>query len=300
MNGDVSGIVVINKPENIHTGTIVKKVKKRFKVKVGHTGVIDYIGSGVVILLINRATKISDLLLNADKEYIFTGILGKRTDTMDITGNILEEKTIDSTITKDKILFVVQKFVGNVKLPVPPYSNKKLHGLPLYKLAIENKSIPPMSSTVTIYNIVPFEIKIPYFTFKIRCSKGTYIRSLVDSIGKELGTGATMYSLKRLSVGKFNLNQAIKFEDLMQMDFYTFKDSVIPLNIGLEFLPQIEISNEYISHFCRGNKIPLVSFNSSIFDGLVRVTFLNELLGLGKIYSYDKRLYIQPVKVLIK
>ncbi|MFN7181923.1 MAG: tRNA pseudouridine(55) synthase TruB [Planctomycetota bacterium] len=296
----ISGLIVVNKPERIHTGTIVEKIKKRFRLKVGHTGVLDYIGSGVILLLINKATKICDFLINCDKEYIFTGLLGKRTDTMDITGVVLEEKVCDSSITVDRIVSISQEFTGKILLPVPLYSNKKLNGVPLYKLKKKNQNIPQLFTQVVIYNLSPVEINIPYFTFRVKCSKGTYIRSLIDVIGQKLGVGATMYAIKRIAVGNFSIEQAIEFDKLLAMDFDTFRDNIIPLHKALEFLPEIEISRDYIFSFCNGNEVPVITPVSSISCETVRVTFMNELLGVGKLLSYAKKLYVRPVKVLTK
>ncbi len=309
MNEQVNGVIVVDKPENIYTGDIVEKVKRRFRVKVGHCGVIDYIGSGIVVLLVNGATKISDFLLNADKEYIATVLLGKKTDTMDITGNVLEENNY-SSITKEKIIEVASQFVGEINLLIPMFSNKKINGVPLHKLARQSPmfkiNIPKIFSTVKIYSLELIKFELPYFTFKVKCSKGTYIRSLIDTIGNRLGIGATMYSLRRTAVGNFTLDKAVKLHDIMDMDIETFKKFVISPNEALTFLPEIEIRNEYVSVFIGGGYVP-IKYEWFKVQGLkfqvqdyVRVTFMGELLGVGKIYTIGGKFFVKSRCVLVK
>lgn len=296
---EVHGIVLVDKPENVYTGDVVGNIKKRFRVKVGHSGVIDYIGSGLIILLVNNATKISDFLLNTDKEYIATGLLGRKTDTMDISGNILEEKDY-SAITEGRILEVISQFIGDVILPTPIFSNKKLNGMRLHKLARQRESlrleeIPEIFSRVKIYSMELVGFSLPYFTIKGRCSKGTYIRSLINSIGERLGSGATMYSLRRMAVGNFTIDKAVKLNEIMKMDFDSFRKCVISINEALGFLSEIEIKDNYIPIFIRGGGVPAVA-QQVLPQDYVRVTFMGELLGIGRIYYMGDRVFVKMYK----
>lgn len=298
MENQIKGAVVVDKPANLYTGDIVEKVKRRFKVKVGHTGVIDFVGSGVVVLLINNATRISYFLLNADKEYIATGLLGKRTDTMDITGTVLEEKDY-TTVTQEKIEKVLSCFTGEINLPVPIFSNKKWKGMRLYKLAREGKQskveeVPGFFSRVKIYTLELVNFDLPYFTIKVRCSKGTYIRSLIDCIGKSLEVGALMYSLRRVAVGHLTIDKAITFEKIMAMDFNGFKQCIIPINEVLKFLPEVEIKSNYLPLFLNGVTVPIGT--GEFKSDYIKVTFMGELVGIGLLYNKGVKWFVRMYK----
>jgi tRNA pseudouridine55 synthase len=293
------GVLIVNKPKKILCTKIVEKVRKRFKVKVGHTGVIDYIGSGVLILLIEVATKTSNLFMNLDKEYEFTAILGKKTDTMDITGNVILEKDV-SDIEESKLIKVANEFVGKLRLKVPPFSNKKYSGEELYKLARQNREVPQLYTQVEIYELTPIKINMPYFTFRVKCSKGTYIRSLVDEIGERIGCGATVVELERIAVGNFRIEEAIEFNKLLEIDESEFWNLVISLNDALYFLPEIEIKPDNIFLFKNGGTLFLNHRYSNLQEGLVKVTLMDELIGIGKVLLINGRAYLKPERVLIK
>lgn len=228
---DQIGFLLINKPKNISSFDCIKHIRKILKVtkkniKIGHTGTLDNFATGLLIIAIGRdSTKTISQLSTQDKEYIATGKIGELTDTLDLTGNISEKKDINIShikISKEKIIKVLNDFTKNYIQTPPIYSALKFNGKNLYKLArkkiIPNEDLEKIISTktkaVSIHEISLIDYKYPFFKIKINASKGTYIRSLINDIGKKLGSYATCYELTRTKIGNISLDQTINLDDL--------------------------------------------------------------------------------------
>lgn len=208
--------VVINfkKPKHISSQTAVTKVKHLFGAqKAGHAGTLDPIATGVLIICLNEATKITRFLSDLDKEYIFRLKLGERTNTYDSTGNIIEQIPCP-VFSEIDILGVLKNFIGRIKQTPPMFSAIKKNGKPLYKLARMGVNIKRPERTVNIYSLELVHLNLPHLDLKVLCSKGTYIRTLCNDIGQALGVGAHMVSLERTSIGCFRIEHAASFEDL--------------------------------------------------------------------------------------
>lgn len=207
-----NGIIIINKPTGYTSRDIVNIISKKLKTKkVGHTGTLDPLASGVLVITINRYTKLGNILTSLDKEYIAEIKLGLKTDTLDITGNILEQKEFN--ITKDQIEEVFKSFIGKYEMEVPIYSAIKVNGKKLYEYARNNEKVELPIKTVEIKELELIEFKDDIIRFKTKVEKGTYIRSLIRDICKELKTIGTMNSLIRTKQGHFLLEQAQGLED---------------------------------------------------------------------------------------
>lgn len=234
----MNGILIVNKPKNYTSRDIVNIISKKLNTtKVGHTGTLDPIAEGVLVVPIGRALKISELLTSEKKEYIAKVILGYETDMLDITGK--EIKRNIPNVDKDKLIEVLNSFIGKYNQEVPMYSAVKVNGRKLYEYARSNIQITPPSKIVEIYSISLLEGPIykdntVEFTMKCEVSKGTYIRSLIRDIAYKLSTYGTMKELIRTKQGSFLLENAFTLEDIQ-------KDKYKLLSIK-EALPNIKIT----------------------------------------------------------
>ena len=234
----MNGVLVVNKPKGYTSRDIVNVISKKFNTKkVGHTGTLDPIAEGLLVVPIGRALKISELLTSGKKEYIAKVILGYETDMLDITGK--EIKRNIPKVDKDKLIEVLNSFIGKYNQEVPMYSAVKVNGRKLYEYARSNIKITPPSKIVEIYSISLlngpiYKEDIIEFTMKCEVSKGTYIRSLIRDIAYKLSTYGTMKELIRTKQGPFLLEDAFTLEDIQ-------KDNYKLLTIK-EALPNIKIT----------------------------------------------------------
>ena len=234
----MNGILIVNKPKGYTSRDIVNIISKKLNTKkVGHTGTLDPIAEGLLVVPIGRALKISELLTSEKKEYIAKVILGYETDMLDITGK--EIKRNIPNVDKDKLIEVLNSFIGKYNQEVPMYSAVKINGRKLYEYARSNIQITPPSKIVEIYSISLLEGPIykdntVEFTMKCEVSKGTYIRSLIRDIAYKLSTYGTMKELIRTKQGSFLLEDAFTLEDIQ-------KDNYKLLSIK-EALPNIKIT----------------------------------------------------------
>ncbi len=210
---DLNGLIIINKPTNMTSRDVVNILCKKLQTKsIGHIGTLDPIATGVLVCLIGKYTKLTNILMNHDKEYIASFKLGLLTDTLDITGKILKEDSYN--INKEKVERVLNSFIGSYNQEVPIYSAVKINGKKLYEYARQNEQIDLPKREVIIYSLDLLSIEDGIITIKTKVSKGTYIRSLIRDIGIKLETNATMTSLKRTKLGNFNLEDAYSLEDI--------------------------------------------------------------------------------------
>ena len=239
----MNGILVVNKDLGYTSRDVVNIVSKQLNTKkIGHTGTLDPMASGVLVLCIGNALKLCELLTNHDKEYIAGVTLGIETDTLDIEGNVISTKTVD--IEKEIISNVVNSFKGSYMQEVPKYSAVKVNGKKLYEYARNNIEVKLPSKIVNISNIEIID-DIVYeegkINFKIRTtvSKGTYIRSLVRDIGRKMDSPAVMSSLVRTRLGEFYLNNAYSIEDIKNNHF-----KIIPIEEVLFDMKRVNVDDD--------------------------------------------------------
>lgn len=202
----MNGYLLINKSKGPTSHDIVYQVRKITQTKkVGHTGTLDPMATGLLVICVGNATKAADYITNGNKAYLATMQLGLVSDTLDITGNV--QKLPEKEIPQETIRKVIQSFIGE-QLQLPPmYSAKKIGGQKLYELARKGNDVERKPAKITIYNIDILSIEKNTIQFYVECSKGTYIRSLIDDIGKKLQYGAVMTELKRVKSGQFSIDQ---------------------------------------------------------------------------------------------
>ena len=215
---NINGALIINKETNMTSRDVVNLLCKKLNTKtIGHIGTLDPLATGVLVCLIGKYTRLTNILINHDKEYIASFKLGMLTDTLDITGKVLKEEKYN--VDKDKLINILNSFKGNLLQEVPLYSAIKVNGKKLYEYARNNEKVVLPKREITIYDINLINIENDIVTIKTKVSKGTYIRSLIRDIGIKLGTYATMTALKRTKLGNFNIENAYSLEDIENGNF---------------------------------------------------------------------------------
>ena len=281
----MDGIIIINKPKNYTSHDVVAKIRKILNIKkVGHTGTLDPNATGVLPLLIGKGTLLSQYLVEHDKIYKATILLGKRTDTLDGEGKIIEEKPITKEALKEEnVIQILESFKGKQKQVPPIYSAIKINGKKLYEYARKGQKVEVKPRNIEIYDIKLKEIEKNTITFIVHVSKGTYIRSLCDDISKKLGTVGYMKELERQKVGKFNLEKAITIEEL-ENNKESIKDQIITIEQFFKEKEEIILENEKLKLFLNG-----VQLSYDLVNGIYRIYDISEkFIGTGEIK--DKKL----------
>jgi tRNA pseudouridine55 synthase len=240
----MDGVIVIDKPAGKTSHDVVSEVKKILGVKkAGHTGTLDPMVTGVLPVCLNEATKLAGLLTGANKEYLATMLLGVKTDTLDVEGKIISQS--DNFVSTEEIRAVMFQMIGEIKQIPPAYSAVKYCGKPLYKYARSGVILDMEPRDVTIYSIVIEDISFPRVTFRVVCSKGTYIRTLCSDIGDMLGVGACLYSLRRLKSGIFLEEMAVCLSDYVSNDHKNkLSEKILPMTELLPLLCSIELEDD--------------------------------------------------------
>ena len=261
----MNGVLLIDKPKGITSRDVVNNVIKKLSTKkVGHTGTLDPLATGVLIVCVGKATKLVKYLTSKEKEYIATVELGTKTDTLDNTGNILEEKV--SIIDKDKIIKVLDSFKGKYEQEVPIYSAVKVNGKKLYEYARNNEKVDLPKREIEVKSIelvseVEYTNNKTIFKFRCTVSKGTYIRSLINDIATRLDTIGTMTDLRRTKQGNFSIDNCINIDDIDS-------NKLISITNILE-CKHIELTNDIEKKVLNGAKI------KNIYD-TDKVLFVNK------------------------
>ena len=228
----MDGILLIDKEPNFTSFDVCNITRKVFQTKkVGHSGTLDPFATGLLVITIGKATKINQFLENLDKEYIATLMLGKTTSTLDTEGEIIQEEEINE-FSKDELLNAFDSLIGDIEQVPPMFSALKVNGKRLYEYAREGKEVERKVRNIKIYSLELIEYNHPYISFKVKCSKGTYVRTLGQQIAEKLNTIGYLTSLRRVSVGRFNVANANTITELKE-------------NTNLRLLPSLEGLKHY-------------------------------------------------------
>ena len=223
-----AGLLNISKPGGITSFRVVKLVKHILKVKkVGHCGTLDPLAEGVLLVLFGKATKQQDSLMHQDKIYTATILLGRVTDSGDITGKTLSESQVPADAA-GRLPGILAKFTGKIMQVPPMFSALKYGGKKLYELARQGITVERQPRAITIYSIELLSFQSPRLNVRVHCSSGTYIRTLAEDIGAELGCGGTIEKLTRDSVGKYTLGTALNYEEVRQLSTDALLERAIP------------------------------------------------------------------------
>lgn len=274
----MNGIIVINKHKGCTSHDIVYKVKKICNEKVGHTGTLDPMATGVLPLLIGKGTLCSKYLINHDKIYRATIQLGIETDTLDAEGTIVNTKEVSGEMLNEEyIINILDTFLGKQEQVPPMYSAIKINGKKLYQYAREGKSIEVQPRNIEIYNIKLLEVnkENKQIKFEVHCSKGTYIRSLCSDISKKLGTIGHMIELQRVQVGEFNISNSITLEQI-QNNPNELEKYLITIEDIFKDKVNINLDNKKLQLFLNG-----VQLNFNKEEGVYKIYNANKFIGIG-------------------
>ncbi len=267
------GFLVVDKPKGITSHDVVKEVRKLVKDKVGHCGTLDPLATGVLILSVGKATRLSEYLLKQDKCYLVKGVFGYDSDTYDTDGNI--KKVECKKISKEELEATLPKFKGKIKQVPPPFSAVRVKGKRAYELARKGEKVELPEREVEIYKIELIDYNFPEFVINVCCSSGTYIRSLVHDIGKRLGCSAIVSELRRTKIGEITVNKAIKLNQLNKENIAKHllnPEKILPL-------PTLSLTEELsLKRFKNGAPLKVKEK-----DGLYSVLFNEKFIGVGKV-----------------
>lgn len=274
----MNGILLIDKPKEYTSHDVVAIVKKISKEKVGHTGTLDPNATGVLPLLVGKATQISKYLMNHDKTYIATLKLGIKTDTADGEGNIIEEHDISKfSIRKENVQKALKSMIGKQEQVPPMYSAIKVNGKKLYEYAREGKQVELKARKIEIYDtkLLEYKPQEAEVVFEIACSKGTYIRTVCEDIAEKLNTVGYMKELRRIKVGDFAIGNTIEI-DTLKNEPEKLEISIISIEMFFKEKEELELSNKELQLFLNGVKLA-----KSNEDNLYRIYNNNQFIGLG-------------------
>lgn len=291
---DIHGIVLLDKPTGRSSNHALQDVKRLFSAKkAGHTGSLDPFATGMLPLCFGEATKTAGFMLDSDKAYVARARLGTATSTGDIEGDVIQEEQVPALDNAD-IKAVMDGFKGEIEQVPPMYSALKHEGQPLYKLAREGKEVERKARTVTIHNIELVSWEPPLLTFRVECSKGTYIRTLAEDLAGALGSCAHLEALRRLTVAPFDTADMVTMEQLSAAkDKDGLSELLLPLDAGLNEWPKLEITPGQAMRFSNGNPVIVDSKESQ----LVRVyDDEGKILGIAETHpdgqAHPKRLFL--------
>ncbi len=224
------GLLLVDKPTEWTSHDVVAKIRNHFKFsKVGHGGTLDPLATGLLVLLIGKGTKLSDRIMGGDKIYEGTIQLGVTTHSQDRDGEVLEEKDA-SAITREQVEAAIQNYLGDIEQIPPMVSAIKKDGVPLYKLARKGKEIEREPRKIHIYSFEVTGFDNPFVQFRVKSTKGTYVRTLAHDIGNDLGVGANLYNLRRTGSGPLNLEKAHTMEEVLACDRESIGEKMVLLS----------------------------------------------------------------------
>lgn len=246
-NNNINGVILVNKPKGLTSRDVVNEVQKNLNTKAGHTGTLDPLARGVLVVCLGKATKLTEMLTSTQKEYIAEVKLGYETDTLDVEGKTIEEKEIN--LTKDDLKKTLEKFTKTYNQEVPKYSAVKIKGKKLYEYARSGEEVTLPKKKVTIYDLSLLDYENGTIRFYTKVSKGTYIRSLIRDICHELNNLGTMSNLARISQGKYQIKDAFTLEDIEKGNY-----KIIPIKDVVD-IPVVKVKKEIKQKIINGQKL---------------------------------------------
>ena len=286
---NLNGILLLDKPLMLSSNHAIQKIKKQFNIrKVGHTGTLDPLATGLLPVCMGQATRISQFLINSDKTYRALIMLGTRTSTGDKEGEIIETCSSDVSTNTAYIDKVLKSFIGEQKQIPPMYSALKHNGERLYKLAQKGLNVSRKARSINIYSIDLISINDDYLEVIIECSKGTYIRTLAEDIAKKLGTVGHIDQLRRLNIKCFHDQSMFSFNQIMKAK--SINQFLLPIDLPLKHLAKKDFSESESSMFINGLSIQTNQRSNNESDYIRIYNHESVFLGLG-LFSNG---YIKP------
>ena len=291
---DIDGVFLLDKPQGMSSNDIMQKVKRVFQAnKAGHTGALDPLATGMLPICLGEATKFSQFLLDADKRYVVTAKLGERTDTSDAEGQVVETRPVNVEISQ--ILTALEQFRGDI-LQVPTmFSALKHNGKPLYEYARAGITVEREARPITIFELNFIEYQAPFLTLEVHCSKGTYIRTLVDDLGEVLGCGAHVTVLRRTAVADYPAEKMMTWDALQALAEQGDLDQhLLPIDTAVSKLPALKLNAEQSKGIGFGQRVKFA--NEAKLRGQVRL-FSDKNIFLG-VALIDDNNVIRPQRLI--
>lgn len=294
---DIHGVFLLDKPQGMSSNDIMQKVKRVFAAnKAGHTGALDPLATGMLPICLGEATKFSQFLLDADKRYVVTAKLGERTDTSDAEGKVVETREVKAT--EAQILQALDAFRGDI-LQVPTmFSALKHQGKPLYEYARQGITVEREARPITIFELKFIAYQAPFLTLEVHCSKGTYIRTLVDDLGEALGCGAHVTMLRRIAVADYPAEKMLTWDALQELaqaeDLALLDARLLPVDTAVAKLPALLLNEEQTKAIGFGQRVKFA--NEEKLQGQVRLfSFEHKFLGVAQV---DENNIIRPQRLV--
>jgi tRNA pseudouridine55 synthase len=278
MKNAISGVLVVDKPVGLTSHDVVQVIRKGTNIRrAGHTGTLDPRASGVLVILIGPAVRLSEYVSASDKRYQAVLRLGASTDTYDADGQVTRSRPVEN-ITEEQFENELQKFVGEIEQVPPPYSAVKVKGRKAYEMAREGEEVDLAPRKIKVYSLELLEWAPPEAVIDVYCSSGTYVRSLAHDLGEALGCGAHLVGLRRTKSGRFTLRDAVPLRKLKDaFDEGSWYQFLIPAAEALSDWPSIELSEEQVDALRHGHRIPAEAGSPSLARG---ISEMGELVAL--------------------
>lgn len=300
---DLCGVLVVDKPAGLTSFDVIRRLRRAAGIrKIGHTGTLDPMATGVLPLCLGSATRLVPFLQCGPKEYLGHILLGLTTETDDLTGRVTSKKTTHK-LKIEEVLVAVQEFRGPIEQVAPAYSAVKFNGQPAYRLARHGEKVPPRGRSVVVHQLEVIQVDLPQVTIKAVVSPGTYLRSLAADIGRRLGTGACLAGLRRLATGPFNLSQAWSLNEVLETAMAgQLAERLLSLDQAVSYLPGVRVGASVMAMVLKGQTLPVDSLEGQLGQsGLVRIESDDgRLLAVYEFQSNSQtaRGCLKPVRVL--
>ncbi len=294
----MTGIILLDKPNNMTSFSAVNRVRRLLSVKkAGHTGTLDPMATGVLPIALSSCTRFIDFLPVHDKAYVAEARLGVTTDTLDSTGTVLSENEV--SVTQEALEKVIKNYIGTIKQIPPMYSAISKDGKRLYELARQGIEIEREAREINIYSLSLTFFENDRFGISVECSAGTYIRSLIDDIGRELGCGAVMTALRRTAANGFSIENCVTLEELEKAVSENRQNEYItPVEKCFDIYPDITVTEGQAKRFSNGGELSRDRLRRNPTDGIYRVYSPEGFfLGLGEIETESEYLKVKRVFV---
>ncbi|ENP8451857.1 tRNA pseudouridine(55) synthase TruB [Vibrio parahaemolyticus] len=283
----INGVILLDKPTGISSNDALQKVKRiYFAEKAGHTGALDPLATGMLPICLGEATKFSQFLLDSDKRYRVIAKLGERTNTSDSDGEVVETRPVD--VTLEKLEACIEKFRGESDQVPSMFSALKYQGKPLYEYARKGIEVPRESRKITVYEIILHRFEGDEVEMEVHCSKGTYIRTIVDDLGEMLGCGAHVTMLRRTAVAKYPYDKMVTLEQLNELLEQAHREEIaprelldpllMPMDTAVEDLPEVNLIPELADMVQHGQPVQVLGAPE---QGPLRLTMGEERLFIG-------------------
>ena len=297
----INGIINVHKEEGFTSHDVVAKLRGICgQKKIGHTGTLDPMATGVLPVCLGSGTKVCDMLTDKDKEYVAELLLGCTTDTQDVTGEVLSQCEV--AVSEEEVRKAVMSFVGDYEQVPPMYSALKVNGKKLYELAREGKEVERKARPVRILEIEILDMQLPVVKMRVACSKGTYIRTLCADIGEKLGCGGTMKSLVRSKVSEFILDEALTLGQLQKLkDAGRLLEAVMPVDGCFAECPALHVKEQWRKLLENGNAFYAnQTLENKTFPAGQWVRIYREEGSFAGIYAYDAgKKWYSPIKMFL-